>query len=260
MNARSVAIGFFYFLECFRYGLSISGEERIINGNDADINSYPYIVSLKNNGEHMCGGSILNENWIVTAAHCVKIVNTPLKEMTLCSGTSVLNENCNLHYVEKYEIHPNYDDATKDYDIALIRVTPAFTFSDNTSPIDLPSNANIYNEWATVCGWGYYMKENNQVKTVVSNQLKCATVPWVSNQQCEMNYENIQLTSRMICYGYQTGDVDACQGDSGGPLINRDNILIGIISWGIGCADVNAPGVYTDVTLFLNWIKDIIRM
>ncbi|XP_071626632.1 transmembrane protease serine 11A-like isoform X2 [Temnothorax longispinosus] len=214
------------------------------------------MLSLRRNGRHICGAAIINEEWAVTAAHCIETSEDPLKGVTLCSGSSILYENCIVHNVTNFSIHENYDPNINDYDIAVIQVTPAFTYNDYTKAIDLPLNRHVSKEWGIVCGWGFYRKYHGEVVQSLSANLKCAKVPRVDHELCQKYYisRDYAVTPRMVCYGFEKGVVDACQGDSGGP-IERNNILLGITSWGDDCGEKYSPGVYTDVILFRYWIK-----
>ncbi|XP_071563663.1 trypsin-like isoform X2 [Temnothorax nylanderi] len=256
MNTCSFIFIFLCFARYLRYGLSSNAEQRIIKGQNTDIKLVPYMLSLRKYGIHICGASIINEEWAVTAAHCIQTSEDPLKTVTLCSGSSILYENCIVHNVTNFSIHENYDPNINDYDIAVIQVTPAFTYNDHTKAIDLPLNRHVSKEWGTVCGWGHYLKFNNTVNRALSANLKCATVPRVDHELCQKYYigRNYSVTPRMACYGFKEGVIDACQGDSGGPIV-RNNILLGITSWGDDCAKEYSPGAYTDVILFRYWIK-----
>ncbi|XP_071626631.1 hypodermin-B-like isoform X1 [Temnothorax longispinosus] len=256
MDTCSFIFIFLCFARYLRYGLSSNAEQRIIKGLNTDIKLVPYMLSLRRNGRHICGAAIINEEWAVTAAHCIETSEDPLKGVTLCSGSSILYENCIVHNVTNFSIHENYDPNINDYDIAVIQVTPAFTYNDYTKAIDLPLNRHVSKEWGIVCGWGFYRKYHGEVVQSLSANLKCAKVPRVDHELCQKYYisRDYAVTPRMVCYGFEKGVVDACQGDSGGP-IERNNILLGITSWGDDCGEKYSPGVYTDVILFRYWIK-----
>lgn len=152
--------------------------------------------------------------------------------------------------------HPNYIANTLDNDFAIIKLESPVSFSDRVSPICLPSTSTNYdNKVATVTGWGTLSSGGSQ-----PNILQKVDVNTITNAQCSASdtvYSASQITSNMIC-ARDTGK-DSCQGDSGGPLItNEGNFysIIGVVSWGFGCALDNAPGVYSRVTSQLDsWIN-----
>ncbi|XP_011639326.1 hypodermin-A-like [Pogonomyrmex barbatus] len=111
-------------------------------------------LSLRVNGEHVCCAAIINKNWAVTVAYC--IIKDPFKEITLCSGSSILYKNCTVHHVIKYFIHENYDSIINDYNIAIIQVTPAFSYN-NTGAIKLTSNKHVRKNLGITCSWRYYL-------------------------------------------------------------------------------------------------------
>ncbi|XP_029157165.1 trypsin-7-like isoform X2 [Nylanderia fulva] len=252
MNARFQMLNFLYF-----------AQERIIGGSDISIESVPYVLSLMLNGEYACSASIINNKWAITAAHCVTAVLNPLKEISVCSGSSILYENCIIHNVTDFYIHEDYNSIINDYDIAVIKVTPSFAYNSFTKPVGLaPYNAeNVFKEWGVVCGWGYYLKCDDEIDPFVAKMLKCIEIPKIERNLCYEDYKfRSEITNQMICYGYQDGAQDACQGDSGGALVNKDNILLGITSWGDGCGKLYSPGIYTDAVALRHWIKNKIDM
>ncbi|KYM96553.1 Trypsin-1 [Cyphomyrmex costatus] len=206
---------------------------------------------------HVCCAAIINEKWAVTAGHCINVTKNPVEEITLCSGSSILYKNCTVHNVINVFVHENFDNNINDYDVAVIQVSPPFIYNDYTKAVDLASNENVHRKWGTVCGWGYYQKDQGVIEPNLAETLQCVVVPRINKWTCQRDYANrFIVTPRMTCYGFQEGGRDACQGDSGGPIVNTDNILLGVTSWGDGCAEENSPGVYTDTILLRNWIRN----
>uniref|UniRef100_A0A452GQ31 Uncharacterized protein n=1 Tax=Gopherus agassizii TaxID=38772 RepID=A0A452GQ31_9SAUR len=165
--------------------------------------------------------------------------------------------------VEKIIYHPRYDDRTHDHDIALMKLTTPLNFSNAVRAVCLPQYYQDFphGTHCWISGWGYTTPEHGKQ---LQEMLKEAVVPLISTKKCNSScvYSG-ELTPRMLCAGYLDGKVDACQGDSGGPLVCQDELtwrLVGIVSWGTGCAEPNYPGVYTKVAEFLDWIYQIIEV
>ncbi|XP_066999473.1 trypsin-7 isoform X2 [Anabrus simplex] len=222
---------------------------RIVGGELADIKDIPYQVSLQFNGQHGCGASIISNEWAITAAHCVKGV--AVDNMQVRAGSSFHASGGSLHQVSEMHYHSNYGKPYRmDYDIAVIKVSPAFTFSDTVKAVSLQDNSVSAGTEAVVSGWGY-TQENEGVN---SPQLRKVSVPVIDRTYCDSEYYPDDISPRMICAGYEAGGKDACQNDSGGPLVANGN-LVGVVSWGLGCAEADRPGVYTDVSVLRDWIK-----
>ncbi|XP_012286850.1 trypsin-7 [Orussus abietinus] len=240
------------FAAIFILGNGVFGEEsgRIVGGQTTTIERYPYQVSLRYNNRHICGGAILSEKWVITAAHCVK--GPFARNFSVKVGSSNLDAKGTVVQAEQIIIHESYDKNLSDFDIALIRLESPLTLNDHVSPISLPSLTERYSSGtvATVTGWGA-MRSNGKL----SNQLRTVSVPLVSRTECSSLYGKQLITERMLCAGYvRTGGKDSCQGDSGGPLVQNGK-LIGIVSWGMGCAEPYYPGVYTRVAAMRSWIS-----
>ncbi|XP_029659219.1 coagulation factor XI-like isoform X2 [Formica exsecta] len=216
------------------------------------------------NGMYACSAAIINNNWAVTAAHCITAVNDPRKEITVYSGSSILYKNCVAHNIVNFFIHENYDSMINDYDIAVIKVTPTFTYNSFTKAVGLAlDNAeNVFTEWGIVCGWGYYLKfDDDNIDPILPKTLKCIIIPLIERESCCEDYKDrYVITPRMSCYGYQDGVEDACKGDSGAALVNKNGILLGVTSWGDGCAEKYSPGVYTNAIYLRHWIKNKTEM
>uniref|UniRef100_A0A672FTI6 Transmembrane serine protease 5 n=1 Tax=Salarias fasciatus TaxID=181472 RepID=A0A672FTI6_SALFA len=165
------------------------------------------------------------------------------------------------HAVEKIIYNKNYNHRSHDSDIALMKLRTPLAFSDTIRPICLPQYDSDP-PGGTQCwisGWGYTQPDVHSPDT-----LKEAPVPIISAKKCNSScMYNGEITPRMLCAGYTEGKVDACQGDSGGPLVCQDESvwrLVGVVSWGTGCAEPNHPGVYTKVAEFLGWIYEMMEV
>uniref|UniRef100_A0A8C5LW94 Transmembrane serine protease 2 n=1 Tax=Leptobrachium leishanense TaxID=445787 RepID=A0A8C5LW94_9ANUR len=246
-------------LRCIDCGTSgsrpTSSSSRIVGGSLAAANDWPWQIALHKNGRFTCGGSIITPNWIVTAAHCVEGYTAYPSLWTVYYGSTVKGEG-NVSDVTNVISHQNYNTKTKDYDIALIKLKSPITFTTGTTkPVCLPNHEM---NWAAdtscwISGWGAISQGG-----VSTAYLRAAYVKIIDSTTCNQPnvYDGI-ITSSMFCAGFLSGGVDACQGDSGGPLVSKTNglwWLVGDTSWGTGCANYNKPGVYGNVTVFLEWI------
>ena len=233
---------------------------RIVGGTAAIQGSWPWQIDIKAYGSHYCGGTILNEYWILTAGHCFDQYGLTTSPWTLIAGKHrkyYTDSTEQSRKASKVYRHSKYNSYSIDNDIALIKVDKAFTFNDYVQPACLPkSGAELASgDMTYVTGWG------NTMGTSYSDRLKQAMVPIVGASTCKSNYPG-GITSNMICAGYgSVGGVDACQGDSGGPLVKESSgkwNVYGITSWGEGCARPNKPGVYTKVSNYISWINSYI--
>ncbi|XP_061596206.1 transmembrane protease serine 2 [Cololabis saira] len=244
-------------LHCSECGRSQAGpSSRIVGGAQAENGAWPWQVSLQFNGRHMCGGSIISADWILSAAHCFQEYSNP-------SGWKVFSGDVSLSRmrfgdtVQRIINHENYDSNTNDNDIALLKLGTPMAFTRTVRPVCLP-NSGIdmpAGSQAWITGWGA-LRSSGQPP----DKLNQAQVTIYSRDICNEDHVlNGQVTQTMICAGRLQGGVDTCQGDSGGPLVVKAGDvwwLAGDTSWGIGCALRNKPGVYGNVTYFINWIYE----
>lgn len=236
---------------------------RIIGGTDAKPGEFPHQVSLmissRYGGDgidrHFCGGSIVADEWVMTAAHCASWIIGSQSDFSIGSGGIDLNK------LEEYEldgvwVHPAYDGATLDYDFALIKVRRPF-FDREIAVVNRAENQLIdVGTAATITGWGVDASGN------IQKILKKADVNVVSRADCnDANSYNGAVTSRMICLGLPQGGKDTCQGDSGGPAIARvrggEPVLFATTSWGEGCAQPQKYGVYGRLIAVRSWIDTV---
>ncbi|XP_032542661.1 coagulation factor XI-like isoform X4 [Chiroxiphia lanceolata] len=232
---------------------------RIVGGTDSSPGEWPWQVSLHvklSRQRHLCGGSIISNQWILTAAHCVTSLANP-NSWRVYAGIlkqSEINEDTPFFKVEEIIVHPQYKYAQAGYDIALMKLAKPMNFTDLQLPICLPSkeDANVFYTDCWVIGWGY-RKEKGRVQDI----LQKAPIPLMSTEECQARYRKRRIGDKVICAGYDEGGRDACKGDSGGPLSCRHEevwYLVGITSWGEGCARPWQPGVYTKVAEYSDWI------
>ena len=237
------------------YAEDIKIESKIINGTlvSSTNSNWRFIVSLKWNGGHYCGGSLIASKWVLTAAHCLS--DSAGNPYTSEAGDTVGVASYNLNYMTSYSVkrfivHPSYNPTTFNNDIALIELDNEV---GNVTPINYDtSHALVSGTQTRVAGWGTMTEGVSNFP----NNLMEALTPIVDVTQCNVAY-NGAISSNMFCAGYFVSTRDSCQGDSGGPLI-INNRLLGIVSWGNGCAKNNYPGVYTKVKNYTEWLKNYV--
>ncbi|XP_016994516.2 trypsin delta [Drosophila takahashii] len=226
---------------------------RIVGGQDTNITFYPHQISMRYNGNHRCGGAIYEKNKVISAAHCVNTLSGP-GNLTIVAGSSNIwfpNTPQQVLAVREFIIHPKYRTLNNDYDAAILILDGEFEYNDAVQPITLAKERPEHNTTVTVTGWGTTSEGGT-----ISDVLQEVEVNVVENSECKSAY-SIMLTSRMLCAGVTGGGKDACQGDSGGPLIYK-NELLGIVSWGTGCAREKYPGVYCSVPDVREWLLETI--
>ncbi|XP_043114334.1 transmembrane protease serine 4a isoform X2 [Puntigrus tetrazona] len=245
-------------LKCSECGLS-RNQDRIVGGQDAVIENWPWQVSLQSVGQHTCGGSLVSPQWVVTAAHCFNGEgNKALIRWKVVSGNTYLG-SAGASSVDKIIVHKDYLSGHNDYDIAMIRLQSPITVGESRRPVCLPPQDLGLKEGdnLVVTGWGHLTEKGN-----LSPKLQKAQIPFIDTAKCSSPavYGSI-ITPRMICAGFLTGGVDACQGDSGGPLVYSDScwMLVGVVSWGLGCAREGRPGVYTNMDQMLDWVHSAMQ-
>uniref|UniRef100_A0A8C1WEW5 Transmembrane protease serine 4-like n=1 Tax=Cyprinus carpio TaxID=7962 RepID=A0A8C1WEW5_CYPCA len=235
----------------------VVGEDRIVGGVDTAVEHWPWQVSLQWNHQHVCGGALLSKRWVISAAHCFTGRTRELSQWTLVLGQTEVAGSRGVS-VETIVVHNNYSHLSNDFDIAMLKLTWPVTVGDSILPVCLPPHQLSVKEMLVVTGWGL-LKEKGELPSV----LQKASVPLINRSECSKpSIYGSAITPRMLCAGFLKGNIDACQGDSGGPLVYLSSRwqLMGIVSWGVGCAREGKPGVYTDVSQLLNWIYTVMEV
>ena len=228
---------------------------KIIGGTNANIADFPWQVYYIS-GPYLCGGSIIDQNWVVTAAHCTKDSNgnpIPASSMQIKVGSSTTSGG-KVYNVSNVIVHLGFNSQTLINDIALLKIAGPINYTNATpiklvSPYDVAAGATDPGVMSWVTGWGL-IRVNPQ--TLPSN-LQMVQLPIVSNAQAAIVWGTIPSTDIMA--GYLTGNKDACNGDSGGPLVvpvNNEYKLAGLVSW--GSSNCDTYGGYTSVSALETWI------
>ncbi|XP_076194177.1 urokinase-type plasminogen activator isoform X2 [Aptenodytes patagonicus] len=251
---------------------SISKYFKIVGGSQAEVESQPWVAGIFQNirgiDHFLCGGSLIDPCWVLTAAHCFHSLTEKPQEKSIYKvflGKSILNvtdDKEQVFMVDDIISHPRFTDDTggNENDIALIRIRTTSgqcaVESKYVRTVCLPEK-NLYLRDNTRCEISGYGKQDFY-DIYYAQRLMSATVKLISQTKCKREYyDSTRVTDNMVCAGDPTWMTDACKGDSGGPMVCEHNgrmTLYGVVSWGDGCAKENKPGVYTRVTKYLNWI------
>ncbi|XP_017109475.2 trypsin-7 [Drosophila bipectinata] len=238
-------------------------ESRIVGGTTTGVSEYPWMARLSYFNRFYCGGTLINDRYVLTAAHCVKgfmwfMIKVTFGEHDRCNDKERPETRFVLRAFSQKFSFSNFDN-----DIALLRLNDRVPITSFIRPICLPRQEQRQDLFvgtkAIATGWGT-LKEDGKPSCLLQE----VEVPVLDNDECvaQTNYTQKMITKNMMCSGYPgVGGRDSCQGDSGGPLVrlrpdDKRFEQIGIVSWGNGCARPNYPGVYTRVTKYLDWIVE----
>ncbi|XP_050585834.1 trypsin-1-like [Bombus affinis] len=230
-------------------------EDRIVGGQPTTPNKYPWVARLVYEGRFHCGASLVNNDYVLTAAHCVRRLKRSKIRVILGDYDQHVNTDGKaiMRAVSAIIRHRNFDMNSYNHDVALLKLRKSVKFSKTVKPVCLPQKgSDPAGKEGTVVGWGRTSEGG-----ALAGQVHEVQVPILSLIQCrKMKYRANRITENMICAG--RGSQDSCQGDSGGPLLVHEGDrleIVGIVSWGVGCGRPGYPGVYTRVTRYLNWIN-----
>ena len=229
----------------------VLGQARIVGGNQAARSRYPYFSRVDDSGGPHCGGVLIHNDIILTAAHCASTRLSTVVNAYVTSGNYESQITRSVQYVIK---HPNYSTISRSNDFAIIKLA---TPINSVTPISLNDDASLprTGDGVTVIGVG--SRKEGGASTGVLNEV---LVNVISDFTCNLpqSYDGQVIPTTMFCAGTRNGGKDSCQGDSGGPVIqvvNGRDVLVGIVSWGEGCARAKYPGVYAKLSSSLTWIE-----
>jgi secreted trypsin-like serine protease len=224
-------------------------EPEIVGGVQAVPNEFPFMVHLDDSFGQFCGGSVVDEQWILTAGHCV--FGASASSVSIVAGDHTLNDSTGREQkrrVSKIVMHPNYRSSDLNYDVALLKLSRPLTFNQYVAPVTLAA-VPATGRAVQVVGWGALRSGGSS-----PTKLRKAQVNIYDFVTCQNVYKplgiSLRVTNTMFCASTPQFDKDTCQGDSGGPIFfkaNNEWRQVGLTSKGEGCAQRPYPGVYTNV-------------
>lgn len=225
---------------------------KIVGGEEAVRGEYPFIVSLQSRSGHFCGGALIRKDWVMTAHHCVE-GGAP---NTIVIGMHDRRNTAGTESFRPAQVisHPKANTDTMTYDFALIRLDGESKYE----PIQLQREEITAAVDFITAGWGATRQGGG-----LAQLLQKVTVPYVTDEMCMASgaYPG-KIDASMICAGFEGGGKDSCQGDSGGPLLmgtGADRRLVGVVSWGEGCARPKKYGVYGKIAAAMEWVDTIVK-
>ncbi|CAG5131059.1 unnamed protein product [Candidula unifasciata] len=230
-------------------GIQTMNRYRIVGGTDASECEFPWVVGISI-GSNFCGGAVLDNLHILTAAHCLRDRRTgaivDISQVLVRVGSSQMSR-LQVYRVAKMDVDERHVRVINDYDVAVLTLAVPLVYSECVSPICLPEvwEDPKKAEFCVAAGWGVEFQSSD----MLTANLKKVTLPIVDNSVCERSYGTRYVNWLKFCAGnFMDGGIDTCQGDSGGPLMCKFGhryVVSGIVSFGSGCARARYPGVYT---------------
>lgn len=232
--------------------------KKIVNGENADMCEWNWQVGLWRGDWHFCGGMLISDEWVLTAAHCGRRADFDV----VAGGYDKYNENKFQQRKKAVEwiTHPDWNRRTMHQDLALVKLDSPVEFNDCIGSVCLPTRDVTPGESCWITGWGT-LSSGGRTPDILQE----VEVDIISNEDCtsKYDYEESAIDSSMICAQGKNskGTTDACQGDSGGPLVCNGTdgswAIYGATSWGYGCASPVYPGIWSRVHAELDWINSV---
>ncbi|XP_012868305.1 PREDICTED: chymotrypsinogen B2-like isoform X3 [Dipodomys ordii] len=229
----------------------VSGLSRVVGGEDAVPGSWPWMVYIQyKDGIYFCGGALISEEWVVTAAHCMVTTD----DKVVAGAFNLDPDEEGVQVLDIAEVFPNENYfISGTYDIALLKLATPARFTDTVSAVCLACNEADFPPGTpcVITGWGQTQYDDHQRAPT----LQQAVLPLVSTPDCQEIWGD-QVTDDMICAG--SDGTSPCMGDSGGPLVCEKGGVwsqVGIVSWGSRECDASMPAVFTHITALLPWVK-----
>ncbi|TQM83440.1 trypsin [Saccharothrix saharensis] len=234
-------------------GTATAVDVRVVGGERVSIDDHPWVVYVTDaSGNQFCGGTLVSPTKVVTAAHCAAM-RTPRNTRVVLGREDRQSSAGVVARLTDIWVHPDYVSADQGSDVAVLTLRDAVGFT--SLPLARATDEELYEPGTSglVLGWGRTSEQGSS-----SRYLMGATVPVMDDGHCENAYPQFD-PDEMTCAGYPEGGVDTCQGDSGGPYVAGGR-LIGITSWGEGCAREGKPGVYSEVKRYAEDIEAQLRI
>ncbi|KAJ3649445.1 hypothetical protein Zmor_021187 [Zophobas morio] len=228
---------------------------RIINGDQAAQGQFPWQVALffdSREGSWFCGGSIISEEWILTAGHCVNGADSA----TIVSGSTDAYGG-DISESSRLVLHKDYDEDLLANDIGLVRLSRPLNLGGNTAAVSLSSEELGDNVDITVSGWGLTSDDG----TTISDSLNYVELVTISSTECENYYGQGSIRPEMVCANSPSSQVKStCSGDSGGPVVinaGSNPVHVAVVSFvsDAGC-ESGAPSGYTRTAVYRDWIQE----
>ncbi|XP_052131416.1 mite allergen Der p 3-like [Frankliniella occidentalis] len=252
-GSNTLFTGFSVGKKAVSHNANTFGEQKIIGGVATSIKNFPYMaaVTMYKGKTYVaqCGGSILDKYHILSAAHCFD--NRNPKAYYIRVGSDYWRYKGQGSGVKTITVHPKYNKTIFDYDVAVIKLIKPITINNRETKATSIVKLNTVTKADTVItliGWGYTDALHSKP---IPGTVRSVDIAVTDRSECESDYSDFEkeITPRMICGMTTDGEAkDSCQGDSGGPVINKaTKQQIGIVSWGMGCAQMGSPGVFTNL-------------
>ena len=236
-------------------------EERIVGGIEARPHSLPWVASIHHENRHICGGTLIDHQHILTAAHCFESGFFPIEYRIVLGAHNLSEANFSVPIADLI-FHPDYDKATSENDIGLIKLKePLKSFTDYVRPACLLESARFTESTNSYLAAGWGDTVFNPWSSSAPDGLRQTNL--IGMSECPRAYKDFD-NRKQICAGVLDFSKDTCQGDSGGGLMEKFSadqtrwIVAGVVSYGRGCAENGYPGIYARVSAYYNWIQSAI--